>query len=104
MRFSVQCICAPREFFIYVINGAATICSRKHDDGSQGEEEEKIQLSSYYLESRYLLGSRGRTGITRELTEAKDRGKSDVIKHARKSAEQSQAHIAQQLLDIALRE
>ena len=78
-------MCAPREFFIYVINGAATICSRKHD-GSQGRK--KFSFLPYYLESRYLLGSRGRTGITKELTEAKDRGKSDVIKHARKSAEQ----------------
>ena len=55
---------------------------------AKGKKKKKFSFLPYYLESRYLLGSRGRTGITKELTEAKDRGKSDVIKHARKSAEQ----------------
>ena len=55
---------------------------------AKGKKKKKIQLSFILLESRYLLGSRGRAGITKELTEAKGRGKSDVIKHARKSAEQ----------------
>ena len=38
---------------------------------AKGKKKKKFSFLPYYLESRYLLGSRGRTGITKELTEAK---------------------------------